>query len=169
MSATLHLTSSERHSAAPWPNEKQSEETGNNPRQAPAGCHKKRGCLSSLSLMPSALTLWADERSMGRLGSRCCACCPPLHQEASQLQNTRKKRKNGKTLNLCDCELSDYWKLCVCFHVISYMLSLACCSQTYFQEMLNVSSLWIVFQTHFNPRSLPTSPTSPTSPSLTPL
>lgn len=35
-----------RHGAAPWPNEKQSEETGNNPRQAPAGRHKKRGCLS---------------------------------------------------------------------------------------------------------------------------
>lgn len=44
-----HLTSSERHNAAPWLNEKQSEETGNNPRQVPAGCHKKRVCLSSLS------------------------------------------------------------------------------------------------------------------------
>ncbi len=145
MSATLHLTSSERHSAAPWLNEKQSEETGNNPRQAPAGCHKKRGCLSSLSLMPSALTLWADERSMGRLGSRCCACCPPLHQEASQLQNTRKKRKIGKTLNLfanvnwvitevcvcvCACARTCV-RLLACFSVISYMLSPACCSHLF--------------------------------------
>lgn len=41
--------SSEQHGAAPGLNEKQFEEAGNNPRQAPAGCHKTRGCLSSFS------------------------------------------------------------------------------------------------------------------------
>lgn len=95
---------SERRSTAVELNEKQFEETGTNLRQAPAGCHKERGCLSSFPLEPSALTPWADERSMGRLGSRFCGCCLPLHQEVSQLQNAWKEKKRKEERQNCKCE-----------------------------------------------------------------
>lgn len=152
MSVTLHLTSSEQHGAAAWLNEKQFEETGNNPRQAPAGCHKKRDCLSSLSLLPSTLTLWADERSMGRLGSRSCACCLPVHQEVSQLQNTKKKKKKKRRMTNPSILMDKNWVIseivlcvsaCECVCLFSFLSFLQAAAAWLTLKMLNASIMWL--------------------------
>lgn len=79
----------------PTPQEKQSEETGNNHRQAPASCCKK------LTAPRIQSTLWPDERSMARQG---CYCT---------LQYSRKqpnKKEKGKPLTnhyQCNENISD--------------------------------------------------------------
>ena len=162
MSATLHLASSERHGAAPWLNEKQSEETGNNPRQAPAGCHKKEGL--PLQPLPHAFSFnsmgwWKINGPTGQPLLRLLSATAPGSEPITKHQEEKKKKKEEweNPQSLQTEWLVKEFCVCVCVCVCVLACSNICWVRPfagrlfYLQEMLNVSSLWIIFQTHFNP------------------
>lgn len=104
---------------------------------------------------------WADWAAAAVPAVRHCT-----RKQANYKTQGEKKGRMGKPSIFANTNWVISEIVCVRAHVFlsSHICWIQPIAATYFQEMLNVSSLWIIFQTHFNP---PISPYIPHLPYLT--